>query len=100
MNSKKIHFLEDEKDGDEIVIKGAIKKSSLNKVSEYLKNSDEDNDDDKSSERKPHPKQSSMHYFSVEDIIEEEDKNGDDSSSQEHLENDTESSHQSQSIFT
>lgn len=38
---KKIAFLDDEVDGDEIVIKGAIKKSSLKGVHEYL-HSEED----------------------------------------------------------
>lgn len=43
--NKKISFLEDEKEGDEIIIKGAIKKSSLKGVHEYLKGSEDESDD-------------------------------------------------------
>lgn len=39
---KKIAFLDDEVDGDEIVIRGAIKKSSLKGVHEYLNSEDDE----------------------------------------------------------
>eukprot|EP00347_Sterkiella_histriomuscorum_P018855 403343913 len=97
--SKKITFLEDEKEGDEIVIRGAIKKSSLKGVHEFLNDDLMDDNNESSDQQKSRPRKNSIQLFSADDIIEEDNDDHDDSSSQDHLDNGSASSHHSLSIF-
>lgn len=101
-----VAFLEDEKEGEEIVIKGAIKKSSLSGVHKYLNQPEEGElvfDDEFSKEEEiPRPRQNSMQLLAADEIA-EEDNDDDESSSEGHQGQESSGSscsHHSQSIFT
>jgi hypothetical protein len=100
-----VAFLEDVKEGEEIVIKGAIKKSSLSGVHKFLEEHEEGElafeDEFSKEDETPRPRLNSMQLIAAEEIAEED--NDDDESSSEGHEDDGSSgssSHHSQSIFT